>query len=34
MGYDFPMPLETASVIMVLHNIADTYKLGLYKVST
>ena len=34
MGYDFLMPLGTASIIMALHNIADTYKLGLCKVST
>jgi hypothetical protein len=34
MGYDFPMPLGTASVIMALHNIADRYKLGLCEVST
>jgi len=34
MGYDFPMLLETVSVIMALHNIADIYKPDLCEVST
>jgi hypothetical protein len=34
MGYDFPMPLGTVSIIMVLHNIADIYKPDLCEVST